>query len=383
MEKISKPIFNHSTLSMMNSILKTYGYKNEYPSLPKLDEVLQGKYKNIILLILDGLGNISLENISKKGFLNKNKVDVISSVFPSTTVASINTISTGVPPVVHGWLGWTSYFKEVDHTIELFMNKYVGNDDPVLFDYKGLIKYKNIFTKIKEANDIECNYLCPDMITTTMEDANNIKYKYGKFKNGCNDLLNILEKQQKNTFTYFYHHLPDGLMHIKGTDSLRVKLNVLNNQRIIKSTLKKLSKDTLLIISADHGLVNVKNSVYLADDKDLYRMLKRRTSIEGRATTFFIKDKYKEIFPKVFNQKYGEDFILKTHQEVIDEKIFGEGNPHPKFEDFIGDYLSIAIGNRCINYGKKGKKEIFKASHAGYTQKETEVPLIIIQGEKL
>ena len=379
MDKISKPNFNHSTLSMMNSILKTYGYKNEYQSLAILDKVLEKKYKNIVLFILDGLGNISLEKTSKNGFFNQNKLDVISSVFPSTTVAAINTISTAVPPVVHGWLGWTSYFKEVDHTIELFMNKYVGTDEPVNFNYRELIKYKNIFTKIKEVSDVECNYLCPDMITTTMDDANNVKYK--NLKNGCKELVNILNNQNKNTFTYFYHHLPDSLMHVKGVDSLSVKLNILKIQGIIQTTFKKLSKDTLFIITADHGLINVKNWIHLAEDVDLYRMLKRRTSIEGRATAFFIKDKYKNEFPKVFMEKYGNDFILKTHQEVIDEKIFGDGNPHPKFEDFIGDYLAISISDRCLHYGKKPKKEIFKASHAGYTKEETEIPLIIIRGE--
>lgn len=381
MEKLSIPNFDHSTLSIINSIIKSYGYKNEYKSLKKLDEILLKKYKNVVLFILDGLGNISLENISKNGFLNQNKVDVISSVFPSTTVAAINTISSGIPPVAHGWLGWTSYFKEVDHTIELFKNKYVGNDDPVEFDYQSLIKYNNIFTKILENSDVECNYFSPDFISTIMDDANNIKYKKGNFKKGCKDLVKTLKNQNKQTFTYFYHHMPDGLMHVKGVDSFTVKLNVLKLQKVIKKTIKQFKNDTLFIVSADHGLINLDNSIYLADDKDLYRMLKRRTSIEGRACAFFIKDKYKDVFKEAFIEKYGNDFILKTHQEVIDENIFGVGKMHPKFEDFIGDFLAIAISNRCINYGRKPKKEFFKAAHAGYTQKETEVPLIIIQGE--
>ena len=214
-----------------------------------------------------------------------------------------------------------------------------------------------------------------------MDDANNYKYKSSSFKKGCSDLIKILNKQPKPTFTYFYHHMPDGLMHVKGVDSLRIKINVLRLQRILKNTFKKISNDTLFIISADHGLINISNNVYLADDLEIYRMLKRRTSIEGRATAFFVKDKYKEEFPKVFNEKYGNDFILKSHQEVIEENIFGEGPIHLKFEDFIGDYLAIAISNRSINYGKKGKKEFFKAAHAGYTKKETEVPLIILKNK--
>ena len=102
MHKISIPDFNHSTLSMMNSILKSYDYPTKYSTLDKLDGELSKKYKNVVLFIFDGLGNISLEKISKKGLFNQNKVDIISSVFPSTTVAAINTIQSGVPPVEHG-----------------------------------------------------------------------------------------------------------------------------------------------------------------------------------------------------------------------------------------------------------------------------------------
>lgn len=381
MYQISIPNFNHSTLSLMNSILKYYGYHNEYQTLPKLDEELSKKYQHIVLFIFDGLGNISLDKISRNGFFNQNKADIISSVFPSTTVAAINTISTGVPPVTHGWLGWTSYFKEVDHTIELFMNRYVGCDDKVEFDYKELIKYKNIFTKIKENSDVICNYFSPDSISTVMDDANNYKYCKGRLKKGCKKLIDTLNSSDKPSYTYFYHPKPDSLMHVKGVDSLFVKLNVLKTQRLIKKTIKKCPEDTLFIISADHGLLNVRNWVYLYEDKEIYRMLKRRTSIEGRATAFFIKDKYKvnDEFKNTFIKKYGDDFILKTHQEVIDENIFGEGNMHPKFEDFIGDYLAIAKTNRCINYSKKLKKPFFKAAHAGYTKAETEVPLILIK----
>lgn len=381
MAKLSIPNFNHSTLSMMNSILKSYGYPNSFQTLPKLDEELSKKYKNVVLFIFDGLGNISLENISKNGFFNQNKVDVISSVFPSTTVAAINTIQSGVPPVEHGWLGWTSYFKEVDHTIELFMNRYVGLDEPVTLNYQEIIKYRNIFSKIKENEDIHCNYFSPDFIATTMDDCLNVKYPKGVLKKGCKELIKNLYNQEKRTYTYFYHHMPDSLMHVKGVNSLRVKLNVLRIQKILKKTIKKCPKDTLFIVSADHGLVDVSNWVYLYEEKEIYRMLKRRTSIEGRATAFFIKDKFKEEFKETFNKKYGNDFILKSHQEVIDENIFGEGQIHPKFEDFIGDYLAISTSNRCINYGKKPKKEFFKASHAGYLQEETEVPLIILRGE--
>lgn len=49
---------------------------------------------------------------------------------------------------------------------------------------------------------------------------------------------------------------------------------------------------------------------------------------------------------------------------------------HPKFEEFIGDYLAIAISNKGIAYSYKSNR--FVSNHAGMTKQEMKIPIITI-----
>ena len=151
-------------------------------------------------------------------------------------------------------------------------------------------------------------------------------------------------------------------------------------EKIIKKNYKKID-DTLFIISADHGLVDIDGSIYLRNDKDIYKMLKRRISIESRASSIFLKDKYKSIFKEIFIKKYGDKFDVYSKEEVINNNIFGFGKPHERVDCFLGDYLVVAKGKWTLNYSNE-HKSFMKASHAGMTEDEMIIPLIVFDNKK-
>ena len=61
-------------------------------------------------------------------------------------------------------------------------------------------------------------------------------------------------------------------------------------------------------------------------------------------------------------------------------KLFGKGRYHERFHDFVGDYIAVAKSNAIIHYKVTGGKEPhhFKGHHAGVTDEEMLIPLIII-----
>lgn len=85
------PNYNHCILNTITSILKYYNVETKHKSLETIDNELKNKYRNIIFIILDGLGNSVLEKNSLNGFFSENKVDVVTSVYPSTTTAALTT----------------------------------------------------------------------------------------------------------------------------------------------------------------------------------------------------------------------------------------------------------------------------------------------------
>src|SRR5919205_4004518 len=65
---------------------------------------------NVVLLIIDGLGDNYLARHGKGSELGRRRRRALTSVFPSTTASAITTSYTGRTPLEHGFTGWFVYF---------------------------------------------------------------------------------------------------------------------------------------------------------------------------------------------------------------------------------------------------------------------------------
>lgn len=101
-----------SIVNLMSSIKKAFGGKSLYQPLKNLD-VAEISDKNIVLLVIDGLGLEFLKKYGKESFLHKNLYGEMTSVFPSTTASAMTSFAIGVAPQQHGLTGWFVYLKEV------------------------------------------------------------------------------------------------------------------------------------------------------------------------------------------------------------------------------------------------------------------------------
>ena len=77
----------------------------------------------------------------------------------------------------------------------------------------------------------------------------------------------------------------------------------------------------------------------------------------------------------------GEDFLLISREDALKTELLGRGTPHPKSEDFMGDYLACATGERFLRYDTLGcKVPNLIGQHAGLTDEEMTVPVILARG---
>ena len=371
---IKYPDYDKSILSVISSILKYYGYDNGHKSLEILDEKLKNKYENIVLMLFDGMGVSTLKKYLKEDdFIMKHLVGTISSVCPSTTACAIPTVESGLAPIEHSWLGWDMYFKDYDANIAIFKNTYqdsneVVEDTNVAQKY---IKYYNVFDRIK---DITKNRVKTHDISK-YSDTNEFAYS-------CEDMLRRvveISKDPSEDYIYTYVEEPDLIMHALGTEHEYVKENIKYINSLI-CEICEILKDTLVIVIADHGLVDTE-TVYLEDYPKLQDMLVRRPSIETRAVNFFVKEEYKDIFKKEFEKEFKNDFILMSKDEVYEKNMFGTGNKNDMIDDFLGEYIAFATSNKAIEWERGDYKMC--ARHAGLTKEEMEVPLIVIDTNEI
>lgn len=76
---------------------------------------------------------------------------------------------------------------------------------------------------------------------------------------------------------------------------------------------------------------------------------------------------------------FKEDFDLYTKEEIIESKLFGDGNKNVIFRDALGYYLAITKTNNTII---EEPSDALKSQHAGYTDDEILIPLIVIKTDK-
>ena len=367
--------YDKSILSVSNSVLEYYKIPHQYKSLAVLDKIMAEDYQNVVLMIIDGMGaDILAKNLPEDSFLRQHVITNVSSVFPPTTAAATTAYHSGLPPIASGWMGWMEYIPQYDKIIELFLDieYYSGEPTNKPSLSENLLKYEDIYSKvIKSHPEVEFHKIFPPF------EKDGVK----SFDELCNRLREETRQNNNKKLFSVYWTEPDHSIHECGVCSTEVK-EIL---RDINAKLEELAtslNDTLLIISADHGAIDVKEEM-LNDYPDVCACFKRPPALESRFKTFYIKDGKQEEFKRLFEKYFGEDFVLYTKQEFLAAHILGYGTPHPIVEKSLGDFVIIGIKDKELHYttSERDVKHMI-ADHAGFSKAELTVPLIIIKKQK-
>jgi predicted AlkP superfamily pyrophosphatase or phosphodiesterase len=353
------------------SILKLFGAEPRHGTLREITDI--PRKSHVALVILDGMGVDALKLLPEDAFLRRRQVATLTSVCPSTTTAATNSLYSALSPAEHGWLGWSCYFKEYARLVDLFLDRDSYslarlNSSPA----RSLMPFESVFPKIRAAGGAMTRAVFPfdpgpmgmdDLVVARTLDAAN---------------LAIRGRDAREAFTLLYWTDPDDTMHHFGARSERAA-KVLKQLNEWAEALASRLKDTTLIVTADHGLIDVTGIVWLNDCPDIMRCLVMPPSVESRAASLFVKRGREKEFERAFQETLGADFLLMTREEALERRLFGPGKLHDKADDFLGDYLALATGTRAIHYQAAGGEPHGKmiGYHAGLTDEEMLVPLIL------
>lgn len=365
------PDYENSILNLTCSLMKHYGVPTRYPGIPRLDRALSGTFQNIVQLTLDGMGSEFLTRVLPScSFLRSHQVTNISSVYPCTTTTATTSMLSGMMPIEHGWLGWNSWFKEYGRVVDLFLDRdsFCGVDvkpSPA----RQLLSYPDVSQIILNHSDntLQCHKVLPPF---AKNGVNNVTQMADRIRSCC-------DRPGRNLVLAYWYE-PDTLMHKDGPYSKSVLQEMLSIDRILSNLFSDL-KDTLMIITADHGQIEIDEEIYLDDHPELMDCLILPPSLEVRATSFFVKPDRHERFKDVFSALTGDHFKLISKADVLERQLLGYGTAHHKVDDFLGDYLACATGRTTLRFQSSFDRLRFpfKGHHSGLTTEEMIVPLIL------
>lgn len=368
----------------MASIKKAFGGKPDYGTLECFD--VSGISKNIVLIIIDGLGYNYLTKYGKDSFLYKNLKGKITSVFPATTASALTTFSTGLAPQQHALTGWFMYLKEIG-ALSVILPFTTRAGDLKLS--KGKIKYKDIFNEksffeglnvasisIKHKAYIDSEY-------SRLADKGTKKFPFSNLNGFFRQISKALNATNNKKYVFAYWAELDSLCHEKGTDSQGAKKHFNELDKKVKSLAKLLkNKNTAIIISADHGLIDTKEKNKIIELKNHPRFVETLAmplSGEPRIVYCYVKPRKVKQFENYVKTEFKNACEMYDSDDLVKNNYFGLFEPNEKLKERIGDYVLIMKENYIMKDLVLGEEQnIFIGNHGGVSDEEMFVPLIVI-----
>ncbi len=375
----------NSIVNLMSAILHGYNAPSKYAPLDKnlISQIKSAK--NVVLLIIDGVGVDSMGKLLKKSFYRTNFKQELTSVFPSTTTSAVTTFATGTAPQEHGLLAWYLNLKELGSIVSIlpFVTR---QGQPIEITKKQLKVPRGIFEKISSSNDkLETYTVVPKKI---------MGGKYNAFFSGksqshgfktigglCNKLTKIIKSNKKRKYIYAYWPEFDSISHDLGKTSKKARTHLQEIDEKLTLLVKKLKNtNTLLLVTADHGQIvtSKKKTIVLNKHPLLKECLSAPVSGEPRAAFCYVYQHKIQQFEKYVKHQLGRYCTLHKSQDIIADGLFGLGKPHPRLLDRAGDYILLLKDNYVfLDYIAGEEEKNMQGHHGGLSKEEMLVPLVV------
>lgn len=352
----------NTLVNLSNSILNFFNIPTFHPTLKKVDEILaKTKKEKIALVLFDGFGKVIADYYKNDiPYIYSHKKFEFLSIFPPTTVAATTTVTTGLYPYENGHVGWTQYFKKHSAPINVFSS----NDKR---------EHSKIYPSVQQ-NILKPTYIWELLNASQKVNATSISSFLFKNHFKEDDFDKFFEEADKliktHDFVYVYSSNPDHLLHDNGRFNNTIKENLIYLESKLKILVEE-NKDTLFLLVADHGFMDVEE-ISIKEHEDFFDTLaKPFFVIEGSFASFFVKNKEK--FKELANKYYGEYFYIYSKEELLNNGLLGEGNKHPNLDETLGDYFLISKDK--YTFYDADEPIGFKGGHAGGNKCERELYL--------
>jgi len=379
---------NGSIVNLVSSITSALGSSPvTHNPLSILDSDFISKKKNVVFIVLDGLG---YKFVMEQGnsFFSKNLAGNCTSVFPSTTATAITSYMTGMSPAQHAVTGWFVYLKELGvlSAILPFKPRYGGEifSKSDIFA-KDIFRQGTIFEKLnRKSYTLSNDYIInSDYTKFYSKGSTSVSYNRENLENFTMNLMTLVQDIPEDKFIYAYWPTFDTLAHKNGIHSTNCKEHFRELARALENLVYSISNtDSVVIITADHGLIDSPKEALI--DLELHPKLKETLlmplSGDPRAAYCYIKQGRMDIFEAYVRENLSDVCSMYKSTELVERGFYGLDEPNPKLWDRIGDYVLIPKENYVIKDRVLGENpHYYTGHHGGLSEDEIYVPVIIIE----
>jgi hypothetical protein len=302
----------------------------------------------------------------------------ISAPCPSTTPVSLATLGTGLPPGSHGILGFTT---EVPGERRL-LNHLRWRDDPRPASWQAR---RTVFEQATAAR-VAVTAVGPSAFAGSgLTEAVYRGAGYpGTFGPGdlVASLLHALEVGPR-ALAYGYIAELDLTGHLRGVDSPAWRAQLQLVDRMVEQVVDGLPDDAALLVTADHGMLDVPPHTRLdvEDEPGLMEGV-RLLAGEPRARYVHVVDGAADDVLHRWREVLGRRAWVTGRDEAIASGVFGPVDD--ALAARIGDVVALARGSWVLtaSLSEPGPSSL-SAYHGSLTETELAVPLLLARGRAL
>jgi len=331
------------------------------------------KSKRVFIFLVDGLG---FKNLEQHSDLNKIAEQILQtsgqSTVPSTTPVSLASLGTASLPGVHGFLGATMYLEPTDSILHPL--KWQEEPSP-----RSIQPEKTQF-ELAENKYVEVNRIGPAAYANS--GLTNAVLRGGEYlpAENLNEILQVTAKCLKQNFpslTYIYYRELDRVGHVHGVNSEQWRNELIEVLDCISQMQKLMSKDDSLVITADHGMVDVSKKFWLEDSTKIWNSTRIITG-EPRFRHFYAnKGSLKKL--EIALGEVADVADVYSRDEFLASGLVG--NVEEQFHSRIGDFVAISKGESalCSRTVDKRNSNLI-GHHGGISDTERDIPVSVLAG---
>ena len=372
-----------SIVNLMASIAQALEAEDRlYPPLRALPPARLTS-RNIVLLVIDGLGHDGLITHCRDGVLARHLKDRMTSVFPSTTATAITTFLTGMAPQQHGVTGWFTYFRELGTVLAVLPYQPRHGSPAPTVPARMLFDHVPVFDRLAARSHV----VAPNRIVhsefNTVHNGKARPHAFASLGQMFRTIAQIVRGPGERNYIYAYWPELDRLAHEHGIASGEAVAHLAEIDAAFGNFLVGIGgTGTTVIVTADHGFIDARpdQTIELDAHPQLAATLSLPLCGERRAAYCYVHASQRAQFVEYVGAHLEEYADLKDSEYLIEAGYFGLGPPHARLHERIGDYTLIMKDRSIIKDWLPGEpRYVHIGVHGGMSAQEMYVPLIVVE----
>jgi len=342
--------------------------------------------QRVVVMLVDGMGLVGLRaHRDAAPYLSSMACKELTAGFPSTTVTSLASLSTGVPAGEHAMTGYTTYVEEVDSAVNWLTWRAVGKPDD-LRDRLVPEVVQPATTTWQRAADAGVS-----VSIVSSKDYDGTGLTRAVFRGGgytgtatAGDGVAIaadMADRGHRSLVYAYISELDFIGHVRGpgSDAWVAQLQLVD--RHVESLASRLPAGTTLLVTADHGMVALDQDAAIDADADGSPLMTGVTTLAGepRMRHVHARPGAEADVLATWRSVLGDRAWVISGDEAVRAGLFGP-IVTPLARKRIGDVLAIAKGGfGVVRRRRESLASSLAGHHGALTDEDLLIPLLSAQ----